>query len=60
MRLILLLAIYTLVGCGKTDEKPPVKLLEPQRQELQKAKQIEKTLQKAADAQRQAASAAGQ
>lgn len=43
-----------LLACGKAEEKPPVKLFESQRQELDKAKQFEQTLQKTTEARQQA------
>ncbi|MCU6435004.1 hypothetical protein LPB67_14600 [Undibacterium sp. Jales W-56] len=60
MRAVIVLC--TLVLCSacnkKTDPKvssepPPFKIAEPQREQLQKAKEVEQTLQKAAEAQRQ-------
>ncbi|WP_394779573.1 hypothetical protein [Undibacterium sp.] len=42
-----------LSGCGKKEEKPPVNFLEGQQKALQKARNVEQDVQKAADAQRQ-------
>ncbi len=43
-----------LVACGKSEEKPAVKLFESQRQKLETAKQFEQTLQKTTEARQQA------
>lgn len=48
-----LLIISFLSACGKPDDPPPVKIMESQRQQMQKAKDVEKSVQKAADTQRQ-------
>ena len=54
MRISLCIVILTLLSaCGKPDDPPPVKIMESQRQQLQKAKDLEKSVQKAADTQRQ-------
>ncbi|MEB0031591.1 hypothetical protein QN372_12600 [Undibacterium sp. RTI2.1] len=60
MRTIIVLSALTLLSaCSKKPEpaissEPPLfKIAEPQREQLQKAKEVEQTLQKAADAQRQ-------
>ena len=54
MRISLFVVIFSLLtACGKPNDPPPVKIMEAQRQQLQKAKDVEKTVQKAADAQRQ-------
>lgn len=53
MRISVYLLLITLLGaCGKPDDPPPVKIMESQRQQLQKAKDVEKTMQKAAETQR--------
>ncbi|GGC60451.1 hypothetical protein [Undibacterium terreum] len=49
-----LLVAGLLCACGKSDDKPPPNIMEGQLKGLQKAKQVEKDVQKAADAQRQA------
>lgn len=54
MRISFCIAIISfLSACGKPDDPPPIKILEVQRQQLQKAKDVEKSVQKAADTQRQ-------
>lgn len=54
MRISLCVVVIILLsGCGKSDDPPPIKIMETQRQQLQKAKDVEKSVQKAADAQRQ-------
>jgi hypothetical protein len=54
MRISLCIVTLTLLSaCGKPDDPPPVKIMEAQRQQLQKAKDVEKSVQKAADTQRQ-------
>ena len=60
MRAIIVLSTLSLLGaCSKKPEptiasEPPLfKIAEPQREQLQKAKEVEQTLQKSADAQRQ-------
>lgn len=47
-----MLVISLLSACGKSDDPPPVKIMESQRQQLQKVKEVEKTIQKAAENQR--------
>ena len=47
------LVIGLLSACGKPDDPPSIKIMETQRQQLQKAKDVEKSVQKAADVQRQ-------
>jgi cell division FtsZ-interacting protein ZapD len=46
------LLILSICGCGKHNDPPPVKILESQRQQMQKAKEVEQIIQQAADAQR--------
>ncbi len=54
MRISLCIAIISLLSaCGKPNDPPPIKIMESQRQQLQKAKNVEKSVQKAADTQRQ-------
>lgn len=60
MRTIFILCILTLLSaCNKkpdpkvSSEPPAFNIAEPQREQLQKAKEVEQTVQKAADAQRQ-------
>ncbi len=54
MRISLCIVIISLLStCGKPNDPPPVKIMETQRQQLQKAKDVEKSVQKAADTQRQ-------
>jgi hypothetical protein len=54
MRISICVVIISLLSaCGKPDDPPPIKIMETQRQQLQKAKDVEKSLQKAADIQRQ-------
>lgn len=54
MRISLCVVIISfLSACGKPNDPPPIKIMETQRQQLQKAKDVEKSVQKAADAQRQ-------
>ena len=54
MRISLCIVIISLLSaCGKPNDPPPVKIMESQRQQLQKAKDVEKSVQKAADVQRQ-------
>lgn len=48
-----ILVISLLNACGKPNDPPPVKIMESQRQQLQKAKDVEKSVQKAAETQRQ-------
>jgi hypothetical protein len=60
MRVFLVLLSFCLISaCGKAKESksepeapPPVKIMEDQRKQLEKAKEVEQALQKAADAQR--------
>lgn len=53
MRISLFIVIISLLSaCGKPSDSPPVKIMESQRQQLQKAKDVEKSVQKAADTQR--------
>lgn len=53
MRLLIIAVLSaSLLACGKTEEKPPVKLFESQRQQLQDAKAVEQTVQQAAQQQR--------
>lgn len=53
MRFLLCLLILSgITACGKSAEKPPVKLFDTQREALQKASQVGDVLQQAADAQR--------
>ncbi|MFZ6645156.1 hypothetical protein ACO0LO_05525 [Undibacterium sp. TJN25] len=47
------LLFSVLSACGKKEEKPPVNFLEGQQKSLQKARNVEQDVQKAADAQRQ-------
>jgi hypothetical protein len=54
MRISLCIVIVSLLSaCGKPDDPPPVKIMESQRQQLQKAKDVEKSVQKSAEIQRQ-------
>ena len=54
MRILLCVVIISILSaCGKPNDPPPIKIMETQRQQLQKAKDVEKTVQKAADVQRQ-------
>lgn len=54
MRISLCVVIISLLSaCGKPDDPPPIKIMESQRQQLQKAKDVEKSVQKAAETQRQ-------
>lgn len=54
MRISLCIVMISLLSaCGKPNDPPPVKIMETQRQQLQKAKNVEKSMQKAADTQRQ-------
>ncbi|MFZ6747843.1 hypothetical protein [Undibacterium sp. Ren11W] len=58
MRLSFAIIITALLAaCGK-NEVPPIKIAEPQRQQLQKAKEVDQLLQKAAESQRLAIDAA--
>jgi hypothetical protein len=58
MRLSLtILMISLLIACGKNEE-PSFKIAEQQRQQLQKAKEVDQALQKAAESQRLAIDAA--
>jgi hypothetical protein len=58
MRLIFALMIASFfAGCGKNDA-PAMKIAEPQREQLQKAKEVDQVLQKAAESQRLAIDAA--
>jgi len=57
--LYILLACGVICACGKAKESapqpeapPPIKIMEDQRKQLEKAKQVEDAVQKAADAQR--------
>ena len=54
MRYIILITTLaiSLAACQRPDDKPPVKLFEDQTKALDKAKAVEKDLQKAADEQR--------
>lgn len=53
MRILLcLLLIIGLNACGKSTEKPAVKLFEPQREALEKASDVAQMMQQNADAQR--------
>lgn len=58
MRLSVAIIVTSLLAaCGK-NEAPPIKIAEPQRQQLQKAKEVDQVLQKAAESQRLAIDAA--
>ncbi|MFZ6770815.1 hypothetical protein ACO0LM_27480 [Undibacterium sp. Di26W] len=57
--LFILLSCCVICACGKAKESkpepeapPPIKIMEDQRKQLEKAKQVEDAVQKAADAQR--------
>ena len=54
MRISLCVVVISLLSaCGKPDDPPPIKIMETQRQQLQKAKDVEKSVQKAANTQGQ-------
>ena len=54
MRILLCIVLISLLSaCGKPDDPPPIKIMETQRQQLQKAKDVERSVQQAADIQRQ-------
>lgn len=48
-----IIVIGLLSACGKSDDPPPVKIMESQRRQLQNAKDVGKSLEKAAETQRQ-------
>lgn len=51
--LFCIILISLLCACGKSEAPPPLKIMESQRQQLQKAKDVEKTMLQAAEIQRQ-------
>ena len=54
MRISFCIVIICLVSaCSKSDDPPSIKIMESQRQQLIKAKDVEKSVQKAAEVQRQ-------
>jgi hypothetical protein len=54
MTCLMLVMLAFLSSCNKPSDPPPVKIMEQQRQQLQKAKDVEQTLQNAAELQRKA------
>lgn len=51
--LFCIILISLLCACGKSEAPPPLKMMESQRQQLQKAKDVEKKMLQAAEIQRQ-------
>jgi len=52
--LVLALAVSALLtACGQDAEEPPPRIFKPQREALEKAKEIEQTLQQSADRRRE-------
>lgn len=52
--LIMLILISLLGACGKPNDTPPIKIMESQRQQLQKAKEVDNLVQEATKKQNQA------
>ncbi len=52
MKLIMIAIVLLLSACNKTPSSPPPKIAEQQREVLEKAKEIEQTLQKNSDAEK--------
>ncbi len=53
MKKLLPLLLFFFYGCGNSENNPPVKIMETQREQIDKAKGVEQTLQKEDEARRQ-------
>lgn len=49
MKIVMIALALLLNACNKAPSAPPPKIAEPQREALQKAKDVEKTLQKGSE-----------